>query len=454
MTTIRSRNHNLHVVNYADSQVLYDTNRVKTYACSSVEAALINGISPDMAKHNERLHPCDPKTIEEAQNRLRRLSELSESLAQSQGIVPMFSGHPAYLFLNLCDSCNLQCTYCYAESCGSGSTPHFMSANTARSGIDFLLRHAKSGERYAISFAGGEPLLNFKVLASAAVYALDRSRQLGVMLQLKILTNGTVMNPEILKFVSDNAVTLQISLDGPPEIHDQLRRTKNGRKSSKKVIETIDYLKRHNFTGFRIRSTLCHGNSDLSKIIGFFQKQGFNNFASRPIMTAKKNPYKLRKSDLRKITEYYDRMRAIVIARLKTGSCIDIPEEFSLFVEKLKIGMKTKRYCGAGRDMVVVTPDGKLYPCPILVGDTRFCTGSLEHGFRRSQAKVFPNLSVDEKSGCRRCWARNLCGGGCVSQAIRLNNDPERQDPLECAMIQAKIKGAIAIHQHQKAVLQ
>jgi uncharacterized protein len=171
-------------------------------------------------------------------------------------------------------------------------------------------------------------------------------------------------------------------------------------------------------------------------------------------MTDKKNPYKLGESDLRKIEEYYDRMHAVVIDGLKGGKAKEIPEAFSLLVEKLKIGMKTKRYCGAGREMVVVATDGQLYPCPILVGNSHFCTGHIEQGFRRPKETVFPNLSVDEKAFCRRCWARNLCGGGCVSQAIRLHNDPERPDPLECAVIQAKIKGAIAIYQHQKAIMQ
>ena len=98
---------------------------------------------------------------------------------------------------------------------------------------------------------------------------------------------------------------------------------------------------RRQFTGFRIRSTFCHGNSDLFKIGGFFQQRGINNFALRPILTAQKNPYQLCKSDLFDITEYYDQIDVFNEAGEAFGLPLKVADEFKL-TEKDVINEKTQ----------------------------------------------------------------------------------------------------------------
>lgn len=448
--TIRSYQQSLHLIECGDTRVLYDIHRVKTYDCSIEEAALLCGRDGVTTDHYDKaLLSCDQHTLAAIQNRLEHLSGLSKSLSDCQGIVSPFNDHPTLLFMNLCNSCNLQCSYCYAEGCGKKHDPRPMSAETARSGVDFLMQQAKPGEVYVIIFAGGEPLLNFPVLAATASHAREKSRQMGVTLKLRILSNGTVMNAEILKLISEQDIALQLSLDGPPEVHDQYRPAKDGYGSSEKILATIDYLKRNGFTNYKIRSTLCHGNTDTSKITEYFHKQGLENVVLRPIMTSKENSYQLVRSDIAQITKCFDRLCGDIVKNVQTGRHVDIPETFAQYVDKLNIGIKSKRYCGAGRDMVVLSPEGRFYPCPVLADDPQYCTGSLDRGYN-GIVEAFPNLSVEEKPVCRQCWARNLCGGGCVSQAIRKNDDPLRPDPLECAATLAKIKGAVVIHHLQK----
>ena len=55
MTTIRDIKRNLHLLKYSDVNILYDTNRVRTYGCSDVEAALMNGNGSKATKFNK--HP-------------------------------------------------------------------------------------------------------------------------------------------------------------------------------------------------------------------------------------------------------------------------------------------------------------------------------------------------------------------------------------------------------------
>lgn len=439
---IRSFTHGLYMVECGDTQVLYDINRVKTYDCNRIEATFFRqdtGGSTDLY---------DKQNLAEAQERLHYLSRLSTSLTAYQGITSSFTGHPSQLFVNICRNCNLQCNYCYDKECKEQEEKRRMSPETAHSGIDFLLSQAKPGEAYVVIFAGGEPLLNFPVLASTAEYARKRCQELGVALKLRVLSNGTVMDDKILKLLIDYDIFLQISLDGPPEIHDQHRPDKNGLGSSKKILETISYLKHHGFSNYKVRGTLCHGNADISRIAEFYNNEGLENFVFRPIMVDKDHSHQLSQSDLSKITCYFTSKCSQLVASLQTGKEVDIPEAFSMYMNRLQIGVKIKTYCGAGREMVVMSPEGRFYPCPVFADNANYCIGELGSG--NNGGKPFPNLSVDEKQVCRQCWARNLCGGGCVSQAIRHMNDPLQPDPSECAVMLAKIKGAIVLHHLQE----
>ena len=72
------------------------------------------------------------------------------------------------MVLNVTNQCNLSCAYCYEYGedkiveTDNGRQPKWMSEETARESVDFLLR--ESGAVAHLTFFGGETLLNFKVL--------------------------------------------------------------------------------------------------------------------------------------------------------------------------------------------------------------------------------------------------------------------------------------------------
>ena len=66
---------------------------------------------------------------------------------------------PAAISLNIAQSCNLACSYCYADEGRFGESAQFMSLEIAVAAIDRLLAGA-AGRRVTIGFIGGEPFLN------------------------------------------------------------------------------------------------------------------------------------------------------------------------------------------------------------------------------------------------------------------------------------------------------
>ena len=83
------------------------------------------------------------------------------------------------MVLNVTNQCNLSCTYCYEYGedkivdTANGRQPKFMTEDTARESVDFLLREA--GDVAHITFFGGETLLNFPVLVKTVAYARQRA---------------------------------------------------------------------------------------------------------------------------------------------------------------------------------------------------------------------------------------------------------------------------------------
>lgn len=77
-------------------------------------------------------------------------------------------------------------------------------------------------------------------------------------------------------------------------------------------------------------------------------------------------------------------------------------------------GKPTPRTDPAGLHELAVDDAGNLYPSRRFVGNPDFVVGSLQDG-TIDEARLLPFNDIGSltTATCRRCWARNLCGGGC-----------------------------------------
>ena len=100
--------------------------------------------------------------------------------------------------------------------------------------------------------------------------------------------------------------------------------------------------------------------------------------------------------------------------------------------------------CGAGVEYLVITPEGDIYPCHQFVGESRFLMGNIDDA-ELDEAIVanFAGNRLQHKQTCRKCWARNYCGGGCHANAYHANGDMSVPDAVSCAMHRKRIEGAI-----------
>jgi len=79
-----------------------------------------------------------------------------------------------------------------------------------------------------------------------------------------------------------------------------------------------------------------------------------------------------------------------------------------------------------------------------LAGAPAARLGSVWEGFDETRIQeLAERLQVTRRVPCKDCWARFLCGGGCMHQSYLTFGDLFRPDPAECALNKHLIELAI-----------
>jgi uncharacterized protein len=137
------------------------------------------------------------------------------------------------IHFHVTEKCNLSCRYCYAATVGhhpndTGS----MSLEVFQSGLDVALASSRVSE-VSVIFHGGEPLLlPSRVFYQPALsYVRTKEREENKRVIIGIQSNLTLLDREIATLLADYNVSLGGSIDGPAELHNQMRSDLCGRPS-------------------------------------------------------------------------------------------------------------------------------------------------------------------------------------------------------------------------------
>lgn len=181
--------------------------------------------------------------------------------------------------LLLTDRCNLRCSYCYQRE---RSGPARMEWRTARAALDLLLAGAPA--RCAVELSGGEPTLEPGLVQRCIAYVRAAAPP-GVTVDCSLATNGIILDDNLLTFLADHDVGLDLSFDGVPAAQD-LRGTD--------TFPTLDRLlqeaRRQHPQYFARRvtvRTLVQGMSlpHLAESVRHFMVCGVSRIAIAPCMT-------------------------------------------------------------------------------------------------------------------------------------------------------------------------
>lgn len=271
--------------------------------------------------------------------------------------------NPIHLTFFVTRRCNARCPYCFYLSNGSKSEGDELS-------IYEIERISSSmGKLLWLAFSGGEIFLREDIVDIVRIF-YDRNKPVIILFS----TNGLLPQiiekriEEILKYCNRSTIVVKLSLDGPAEIHDSIRRTKDGFKKTLQTYKVLgEMIDKYPNLELGINTVFCSFNQaymgDLIDFVNSLEKIKTHTVSLiRGDIQKEIDPERYREtinrleSDLKAGASSIYRFRG---ARLKAAQ--DILQR-SLIYQTL-IHKRRLIPCYAGRLNIVLTESGDVYPC-------------------------------------------------------------------------------------------
>ena len=394
--------------------------------------------------------PYDRAVVEEAWSELLELQREGLLFTEDDYIDPeaaaaMQKDAPVKaLCLHVSHDCNLRCKYCFAST-GDFGTGHRMTMNveTAKAAIDFVIARSGTRRNIEVDFFGGEPLMAMDTVKATVEYARSIEKEAGKCFRFTITTNGMLLNDENIEYINREMSNAVLSLDGRPEVNDNMRVTVNGTGSYDIIMPKFKKLvEGRGDKDFYLRGTFTRKNLDFAADVLHIADQGFRNVSVEPAVGEPGCDWAIGEDDLPTVLDEYEKLAEALKDRRDEVNFF----HFNVDLAQGPCVIKRLRGCGAGCEYVAVTPEGDIYPCHQFVGNPDYKMGNVhDNTFDMTLARRFAGLNVYTREECKECWARFYCSGGCSASNLLVNGDIKKPNAVGCAMQRKRLECAIAL---------
>jgi uncharacterized protein len=344
------------------------------------------------------------------------------------------SGH-LYLTIAPTLSCNFACDYCYEENLKVS-----MSRPVEQALVDWVGEKLPRTEAMLVCWYGGEPLLprSYETIQRLSEAFLEQTRSRGIGYAAHLITNGSLLTRErMARLVELGVEKVQITLDGPPEVHDRRRHTLGGKGTFWTIIER------------------------MKQCIDLVEVQVRVNVDRRNAASALEVAELLEREGLGQRARLY--LAQVTVDGAACGNIVETcfssrefaQTELEIYREAASRGLRLLRYpmrikgafCTAERlPGYVIAPNGNLFKCwhEVTMQPDR-AIGSLLDGqqpFQRHNESTWLSWDAMEKSGCRSCEVLPMCHGGCPLEAMK---HPER-DHGACEHYRYHLEPLLELH--------
>ena len=238
-----ARNAFVKVLSVGDHHYLYDVNTDSFFQISQPVARILEGCDESCLKRDEVADAyADIKTcaatgaLSSSRPSASRFAHAKECYGE------LVDGSIEQIILNLTDNCNMRCGYCIYSGLNENVRTHGeadMPKSVIAKAIDYYIAHSGRVEIPTLGLYGGEPTLRMPLVR----YAIDRfSAAMGDRRHMISMTsNGLGLTPDVWRYFDEKRVSLLVSVDGPPEIHDRYRRRSNDKDSFALIEKNLTY---------------------------------------------------------------------------------------------------------------------------------------------------------------------------------------------------------------------
>ena len=345
------------------------------------------------------------------------------------------------LLLNVTEDCNFRCLYCVYS--GKYVNRHAyskrqMSWDVAKKAIDDFLPCSDPEDR-SIGFYGGEPLLNIDLIRKCVAYV--RQVEGGSKVTFSLTTNGSLLTGEKADFLACENFNIGLSLDGPCEIHDRYRQTKEGLPTWERIISNLKafldkYAKYREEGGLILNIVMApplnvleldnfcksvdiigrgiliialglneipYRNAFIGSVEGrdTLYEKFLNNMVTGEVNHDTFNPaYRLQRSLFEQQWVLFHKRFELYSSGL---SCL--PDKFCILST-----------CIPGVRRIFVSVDGDYLVCERVPENDYYKIGSVDDGFDVAKIWRLLNEWVElTREECKYCWCLRTCKVGCWS---------------------------------------
>ncbi len=138
-------------------------------------------------------------------------------------------------------ACNFRCVYCFEQGHYGN---RLMDEKTQESIIQFVKKYLPKIEHLNIVWFGGEPLLGMSVVKNLSKELIKLCEEKEVKYTAIMVTNGYLLTKEVAEKLKEwRLSSLQVTVDGPKEIHDSRKPLLNGGGTYDVIMENLKQVK-------------------------------------------------------------------------------------------------------------------------------------------------------------------------------------------------------------------
>jgi uncharacterized protein len=414
-----------------------------TRTCASInEEMLAFATNSEVSNSYDNVSSSSRKGLMKITKQLRKLDILIEqgaTVKDGECTPPDGVGSDMYLAIFVTEKCNLRCAYCYANGGDSGKT---ISRDIWRLAMDYYFstllnsNTLKRGKHKSVDLSihgGGEPTVEFDTVKEIVAGFSERAHAVGLQPSIGMGSNGTY-GEDVQRWIIENNIDVNISLDGPQYIQNHLRPFRSGRPSYDRVANNIKGLVKAG-RSVSVRATVTDEVlGAMEQTIELANQLGIASVHFEPVtLTGRCANTGVARPDEEQFAEKFLKcfllgLKHNIEVTYSGMCCFQSPR---------------KRFCAACGEHFCVTPNGDITTCYEVLyssdpASSAFFIGKIDPVQSRVmldhvRMKKLKQRVAENIEACKNCFLRWQCAGDCPVKSFKYSNrDLYSPDPYRC----------------------